>query len=385
MNTALIIGGGPAGLMAAQVLSEAGVAVSIADAMPTLGRKFLMAGKSGLNLTKNEPETEFLAAYDPLPEALRRALSGFGPQEVQAWAQDLGQATFTGSTGRVFPKAMKASPTLRAWLERINATLLPRHHWVGWGQAGALFDMPLGQVELEADATILALGGASWARLGSNGAWVDQIEGQITDFVPSNGGFVVPWTDHMGPHLGKPVKGSKLTCGAYESRGEWILSKHGVEGGGIYTVSRAARSGLPIYVDLKPEWDEERIRAALDQPSGKMSLSNVLRKRLKLDPVKLALLSEFGRPYPADLAPLIKRLPLRHTGPRPMDEAISTGGGLSFDALTSDFMLVARPGVFCAGEMLDWDAPTGGYLITACLASGRAAAQSALNYLNAAS
>ena len=380
MKTALVIGGGPAGLMAAHVLSGAGVAVKIADAMPTLGRKFLMAGKSGLNVTKDEPLEDFLTAYDPLPPQLKAALDAFGPENAKDWMAGLGQEIFTGSTGRVFPKAMKASPTLRAWRSQIEAEVLTRHRWTGWGPAGALFDTPDGEREIAADVTILALGGASWARLGSDGAWADHFDDQVAAFAPSNVGFIVPWTDYMTRHFGTPIKGTKLTCGTFESRGEWVISERGIEGGAIYAISRAARDGAAITVDLKPDWSVERVRDALTS-GGKQSLSNLLRKRLKLDPAKVALLSEFGRPFPDDLAPLIKALPINHQGSRPMDEAISTAGGLWFDALTDDFMLRDRPGVFCAGEMLDWDAPTGGYLITACLATGKAAAKGALAYL----
>ena len=381
MKTALVIGGGPAGLMAAQVLLGADVAVQLADAMPTLGRKFLMAGKSGLNVTKDEPLEDFMTAYDPLPPRLRAALEGFGPEDAKDWMAGLGQEIFTGSTGRVFPKAMKASPTLRAWRSQIEVEVLTRYKWMGWGAKGARFDTPEGEREIIADVTILALGGASWARLGSDGTWADHFDDQVVAFAPSNVGFIVQWTDHMTHHFGTPIKGTKLTCGTLESRGEWVISERGIEGGGIYTISRAARDGAAITVDLKPDWTVERIREALTS-GGKQSLSNLLRKRLKLDSAKVALLSEFGRPFPDDLAPLIKALPINQLGPRPMDEGISTAGGLRFDTLTDDFMLRDRPGVFCAGEMLDWDAPTGGYLITACLATGMAAAKGALAYLN---
>lgn len=368
--------------MAAQVLSAAGIDVTIADAMPTLGRKFLMAGKSGLNLTKDEPIKDFLKAYDPLPDSLRSAIKEFGPEAAKDWITDLGQAIFIGSTGRVFPKVMKASPTLRSWLSRIDAPVLTRHRWTGWGEAGALFDTPDGPVEITSDVTVLALGGASWARLGSDGAWVEHFPKQTSPFQPSNMGFHVAWTPHMAKHLGQPVKGTELASGHLKTRGEWVISERGIEGGAVYMISRAARGGAPITVDLKPDWSMEKIRGLLAGPRVKQSLSNVLRKRLKLTPVQSALLSEFGRPFPDDLAPVIKNLSVRHDGPRPMDEAISTAGGLSFQALNNDYMLKSRPSVFCAGEMLDWDAPTGGYLITACLATGKAAAEGALRYLN---
>lgn len=380
MKTALVIGAGPAGLMAADVLSTAGLAVTIADAMPSVGRKFLMAGKSGLNLTKNEGTPEFQTAYGAMPSALRQAVTAFGPDAVMAWAEDLGQPVFTGSTGRVFPTAMKASPLLRAWLGRLGqagVTVNTRWRWGGWNNQVAQFDTPQGQVAMAADVTVLALGGASWARLGSDGHWAQYLPGQVAEFVPANMGFVVHWSHHMDRFLGQPVKSVALQAGHLITRGECIISQRGIEGGGVYAVSQAMRDGAPLTMDLLPDWTLDRVRTALQRPRGKTSLPNHLRKVLRLDPVRIALLSEFGRPFPADLAPLIKALPIRHAGPRPIDEAISTGGGVRFDALTDDLMLRDRPGVFCAGEMLDWEAPTGGYLITGCLATGRWAGQAA--------
>ena len=381
MKTALIIGGGPAGLMAASVLSQAGVQVTIADAMPSVGRKFLMAGKSGLNLTKQEPETAFLSVFTPLQPTLRQSLLSFGPSQVSKWATDLGQEIFVGSTGRVFPKSMKASPLLRAWLSTINATILTRHKWLGWKDEQAVFATPEGDASIKADVTILALGGASWSRLGSAGNWAEHFADEVTPFKPANVGFTVSWSPHMERFFGTPVKGTALTAGNLSSRGEWIISKTGIEGGGVYSVSAAIRDGAPLIVDLKPDWNLQRVRDALLRPRGKMSQSNFLRKTLKLDPVKLALLSEFGRPFPEDLGGLVKNLKIKHSGPRPMDQAISTAGGIRFDAVNSELMLNGRPGVFCAGEMLDWEAPTGGYLMTGCLATGRQAALGALSYL----
>ncbi|MDX8350381.1 TIGR03862 family flavoprotein [Cognatiyoonia sp. IB215446] len=383
MADAVVIGAGPAGLMAADVLASGGLQVILADAMPSIGRKFLMAGKSGLNLTKVEPEAEFLAAVGPLPPAMQKALSEFGPDEVIAWAKGLGQQVFTGSTGRIFPNVMKASPLLRAWLARLadlGVSIRTRWRWDGWDGADLVFETSEGRAFLQPRVTVLALGGASWARLGANGLWAQQFEGSVAPFAPANMGFRVAWSDHMTRHFGAPIKSIALKAGDQVSRGECVISERGIEGGGVYAVSRAVREGAALTVDLLPDWLEQRVADALAKPRGKASLSNHLRKVLRLDPVRLALLAEFGRPYPNDLAPLIKALPIRHLGPRPMDEAISTAGGIMFDKLTDGLMLRDRPGVFCAGEMLDWEAPTGGYLITGCLATGRLAARAALHF-----
>ena len=377
MSTALVIGAGPAGLMAAEVLAGAGVAVTLADQMPSPARKFLMAGKSGLNLTK--AEAGFAQVFAP---PMRGIVEGFGPEDVVRWAEGLGQAVFTGSTGRVFPVAMKASPLLRAWLGRLDALgvrLERRWRWTGWDE-GAVFDTPGGRCVVAADVVVLALGGASWRRLGSDGLWAGLLDG-VAPFAPANCGFVVDWSRHMAPHLGQPVKGVGLRAGALASRGEFVVSARGLEGGGIYAVSAAVRDGAPLLLDLFPDRSAEDLRAALARPRGKASLSTHLRKALGLSGVRLALLQEFGRPLPDDLAGVLKALPVRHDGPRPLDEAISVAGGLRFGALDAALMLRARPGVFAAGEMLDWEAPTGGYLITGCLATGRHAAMGALRYL----
>ncbi|KJZ19297.1 TIGR03862 family flavoprotein [Loktanella sp. S4079] len=384
MTDAVIIGAGPAGLMAAEQIARTGYSVTIADAMPSVGRKFLMAGKSGLNLTMMEPVDQFLRAYGNVPPVFADAVSAFGPQEVSDWAAGLGQDVFTGSTGRLFPTVMKASPLLRAWTARLNdlgVTLRTRWRWAGWDGDLLRFDTPEGSQVLSAKVTVLALGGASWARLGSNGEWAQFIPSDVAPFEPANMGFIVDWSSHMTRHFGTPVKGTELTAGEAASRGEFVVSSQGIEGGGIYSLSKPLREGAPLTIDLLPDRSVDQIRRALAKPRGKMSQSNYLRKVLRLDPVRIALLSEFGRPFPDDLAPLIKKLPIRHAGPRPMDEAISTAGGVRFDALTDGLMLRARPGVFCAGEMLDWEAPTGGYLITGCLATGRLAGLSAVDYL----
>ena len=380
MTDAVVIGAGPAGLMAAEQLAKSGLSVLVADAMPSVGRKFLMAGKSGLNITKEESEAEFASAY---PEAMAEAIAAFGPKEVMAWASDLGQPLFTGSTGRVFPKSMKSSPLLRAWLARLGGlgvTFKTRWHWNGWDEGALQFGTPDGPATLSPKVTVLALGGASWARLGSDGKWAGYLLPDVAPFQPANMGFGVTWSDHMTPYLGKPVKAVALTAGTQKSRGEIILSGHGIEGGGIYMVSQAMREGAQLYIDLMPDWSLARVRQALSKPRGKTSLTNHLRKVLRFDVMQMALLSEFGRPFPDNLAELIKALPVRHDGPRPMDEAISTAGGVRFSALTDDLMLKSHPGVFCAGEMLDWEAPTGGYLITGCLATGSLAGRGAVAY-----
>ncbi|MDV4144825.1 TIGR03862 family flavoprotein [Shimia sp. FJ5] len=382
MSFALVIGGGPAGLMAAEALSEAGVPVVVAEAKPSVARKLLMAGKSGLNLTKDEPFQKFIEAYGTAAPELHPMLEAFGPAEATAWAEGLGQEMFTGSSGRVFPKSMKASPLLRAWLARLGArgvALRTRWRWVGV-EDGFVFDTPEGRQVLRPGVTVLACGGASWARLGSDGAWAGFLEVDTAPFQPANMGFVVDWSPHMEKHFGAPVKSVRLSAGETSVRGEFIVSSQGIEGGGIYAVSREVRDGAALSVDLLPDLSEAEIRSRLARPRGKASLGNHLRKTLKLDPVKQALLMEFARPLPEDLAPVLKELHIPHDGPRPMDEAISTAGGIRFDALDSALMLRHMPGVFAAGEMLDWEAPTGGYLLTACLATGLWAGREAARF-----
>ncbi len=381
MNDALVIGAGPAGLMAADMLSRSGKRVILTEAMPSPGRKLLMAGKSGLNLTKQEGFETFLAAYGDAADHLRPMITDFGPDQVQHWAKALKQPLFTGSTGRVFPKAMKASPLLRAWLEQLaqqDVHLRRRWCWAGWNSEGFQFDTPDGAQTLAPSVTVLACGGASWSRLGSDGAWAAYMqETDISPFKPANMGFTVDWSTHMQRHFGAPVKGVALTAGKDGSRGEFVVTKQGIEGGGIYAVSQAMHEGAPLFIDLAPDLSEAELRRRLSRPRGKQSRANHLRKTLKLDSVKQALLMEYVHPLPEDLAPLIKALPLRHKGAMQMDRAISTAGGLRFDALDGTLMLRDHPGVFAAGEMLNWDAPTGGYLLTACLATGRWAGQAA--------
>ncbi|MDZ7709175.1 MAG: TIGR03862 family flavoprotein [Roseovarius sp.] len=383
MTDALVIGAGPAGFMAAREMARAGLSVTLAEARPSAGRKFLMAGKSGLNLTKSEPFEAFLAAYGPRAEALRPMLDLFGPDAVQDWARDHGQALFTGSTGRVFPEVMKASPLLRsvlAELYNLGTDIRTRWRWTGWDGDAVTFDTPDGPHRLTPAVTVLACGGASWARLGSDGAWSASFEPDaLAPFRPANVGFLVDWSPHMAPHFGQPLKGIELIAGPLRSRGECVISATGLEGGGIYEVSAALRDGAPLTLDLLPDLSTDQIAARLGRARPRDSLKNRLRKALRLDPVKLALVMECARTSP-DPAHTLKALPVPLTGPRPMDEAISTAGGLRFEALDDGLMLRARPGTFAAGEMLDWEAPTGGYLLTACLATGLWAGRHAAAY-----
>lgn len=372
LSEALVIGGGPAGLMAAEAMAVAGVRVTVAEGKPSVGRKLLMAGKSGLNLTKDEPFETFLAAYGNRAGALRPMLAAFGPDQVRAWVEGLGQPLFTGTTGRVFPRAMKASPLLRAWLARLEGLevkIRTRWRWTGWDGGAVLFDTPEGARTLTPAVTVLACGGASWARLGSDGAWTAHIGQEVAPFRPANMGFDVAWSPHMASHLGKPVKGVALRAGGTVSRGEFVISATGVEGGGIYEVSAALRDGASLVLDLMPDLAADQISARLARARPGDSLMNRLRKALRLDPVKVALVMEFARSAP-DLATALKALPVPLADSRPMDQAISTAGGLRFETLDDALMLRARPGTFAAGEMLDWEAPTGGYLLTACLATG---------------
>jgi len=372
MTDALVIGAGPAGLMAAREMARAGLRVTVAEAKPSVGRKFLMAGKSGLNLTKAEEFEAFMAAYGPRADTLRPMIAAFGPEAVQDWARALGQEVFVGSTGRVFPKLMKASPLLRSFLvdlTGVGVEIRTRWRWRDWDN-GAVFDTPMGVQRLHPTVTVLACGGASWARLGSDGAWAAHLDPTaLAPFRPANMGFLVDWSPHMAAQFGQPVKGVELHAGALRSRGEFVISSQGVEGGGIYEVSAALRDGAPLTLDLLPDLSVTQVTDRLSQSKTSDSLKNRLRKAFRLDPVKLALVMEFGRGA-ADLPRLLKRLTVPLTGPRPMDEAISTAGGLRFEALDPGLMLRACPGVFAAGEMLDWEATTGGYLLTACLATG---------------
>ncbi len=378
--------------MAAEELSRAGHKVIVAEAKPSAARKFLMAGKSGLNLTRAEPLERFTARYAEASDWLRQMLAAFGPNEVQDWARSLGQEVFTGSTGRVFPAAMKASPLVRAWLARLAAqgvSLRTRWRWTGPEGGGQGFDTPEGARTLHPAATILALGGASWPRLGSDGGWAPILAAQGVDlapFRPANAGLGVAWSAHMHRHFGSPVKGTRLTAGDTATRGEFVISERGLEGGAIYALTRPLREGAPLRLDLFPDLPASALAGRLARPRGKASLTTHLRKTLGLDPARMALLMEFGQPLTdaPGLAHRLKSLTIRHTGPRPLAEAISTAGGIRRGALTDDLMLRALPGTFAAGEMLDWEAPTGGYLLTACLATGRLAGRAAAARIAAA-
>ncbi|KUP95024.1 TIGR03862 family flavoprotein [Tritonibacter horizontis] len=390
---AVVIGGGPAGLMAAGELAQAGHRVMLVEAKTSPARKFLMAGKSGLNLTKDEPIEVLLSHYGGAQRWLEPMIRAFDAEAVQDWARALGQTLFTGSTGRVFPTVMKGSPLLRAWLAELDRQGVVRHvgwRWTGWEADALRFQTPAGVQLVKPRACVLALGGASWARLGSDGAWAVILAEQgvrLTPFAPANAALALDWSPHMTPHFGAAVKSVAWHAGPLQARGEAILSARGLEGGGLYPLTPALREGLPLYLDLVPDRSAADIADRLARPRGKTTWANHLRRVLKLGPVKTALLQEFGRPLPQDpetLAQLIKRLPVAHAGLRPLDEAISTAGGVAQEALDDGLMLRSRPGTFCAGEMLDWEAPTGGYLLTACFATGRWAGQAAARYLDKA-
>jgi len=390
---AVVIGAGPAGLMAAAELARTGHSVLVVDAKPSVARKLLMAGKSGLNLTKNEPLDQLIANYGAAADWLTPMVKSFDAQAVQDWARGLGIEIFTGSTGRVFPAVMKASPLLRAWLGELNGQGVQFRtgwRWIGWDGARLVFDTPEGTQRVTAAATVLALGGASWSRLGSDGLWASLLSEQgveMAPFKPANVGLLVHWSDHMAAQFGAPLKGIALQAGALSSRGEAVISHRGLEGGGIYSVCAAVRDGASLTIDLLPDLSVAEITRRLSRPRGKASLSNHMRKVLKLDPARTAVLQEFGRPLPQrseDLAELIKALPVKHAGLRPIDEAISTAGGVATEALDDGLMLKQLPGVFCVGEMLDWEAPTGGYLLTGCLATGRWAGRAAARHLGEA-
>ncbi|WP_170329512.1 TIGR03862 family flavoprotein [Ruegeria arenilitoris] len=390
MAQAVVIGAGPAGLMAAEELATAGHDVLVAEAKPSVARKLLMAGKSGLNLTKDEPFETLLQAYGEASDWLCPMLAGFDAADVQDWARELGQEVFTGSTGRVFPTVMKASPLLRAWLRRLEGAgvqINTRWRWQGWDGDALLFETADGQKNITPGVTVLALGGASWARLGSDGHWAQTLQAKGVDlapFAPANSALSVDWSRHMQPHFGAALKSVRWMAGNLESRGEATISAKGLEGGGLYSLTPALREEVPLFVDLVPDLSDEALRVRLSSKKSKTTLSQWLKKSLHLPPQKVALFHEMakaGSLPQAQWGDVLKRLPIRHTGLCPMDEAISTAGGVRQSALDDGLMLTAMPGVFCAGEMLDWEAPTGGYLLTACMATGIWAGRSAAKWV----
>ncbi|MDB2464342.1 TIGR03862 family flavoprotein [Amylibacter sp.] len=383
-----IIGGGPAGLMAAETAADNGLSVVIIDAKPTYGRKFLMAGKSGLNITKNEAKSEFLNHYFNAKKWLTPIINNFDNEAVMKWAQDLDQEIFTGSSGRVFPKSMKASPLLRSWLIRLSnkgVTFYRNWKWVGWQGDVAAFETILGKKLVKSHTTILALGGASWSHLGSDGLWADILKKKnvnVTNFQPSNMGFKIKWSRFMKPFFGTPIKSVRITSGKFSTIGEFVISKKGIEGSGIYAASKFMRDGNNLIIDLLPDTEIETLNKRHKHLSPKVSRSTFNRKVLRLNNEKTAFFNEFSQHISTqDITHSAKSLLIPHEGPHPINEAISTAGGVSKSALNDNLMLKAKPSVFCAGEMLDWEAPTGGYLITACLATGKWAGLGAVNYI----
>lgn len=399
----VIVGGGPAGLMAAEVLSALpGLAVDVYDAMPSVGRKFLMAGKGGMNITHSEPLPDFVGRYGARAGQLAPWLAAFSPTALRDWIHSLGIDTFVGTSGRVFPTEMKAAPLLRAWLHRLRSQGVHfhvRHRWLGWSGAGLRFATPDGEIVVQAAAVILALGGGSWARLGSDGAWVPVLRDSGIDVAPlkpANCGFDVAWSPYFSERFaGQPVKPVVASFAGQTRQGEFNITATGIEGGLVYALSAPLRDALArdghaaLTLDLAPGRSIERLAADLARPRGRDSLANHLRRRAGIEGVKAALLRELCPPEtlaaPALLAAAIKALAVPVGATRPIDEAISTAGGVSFAALDEALMLHGKPGVFCAGEMLDWEAPTGGYLLTACLASGRVAAGGVRRWLGFAS
>jgi uncharacterized flavoprotein (TIGR03862 family) len=398
-----IIGAGPAGLMAAEVAAQGGAVVTVYDAMPSAGRKFLMAGRGGLNLTHSEPLPAFLARYGEAVPKLAAAITALPPDTLRDWSEALGQPTFVGSSGRVFPEAFKASPLLRAWLRRLDSVgvqFAMRHRWTGWADDGRLsFATPEGARVVEARATVLALGGASWPRLGSDGGWVDVLAAKqvaISSLRPANCGFTVAWSDIFRDRFeGQPLKGIALSFGAHTMRGEAMITRTGIEGGAIYALSAGLREAIAgsgkatLRIALRPDLETTELVARLSAPRGKQSFSNWLRKTAHLSPVGIGLLQEaammsglsLSSLSAASLAGLINAVPIELNGIAPIARAISTAGGISFDELDADFMIRRLPGVFAAGEMLDWEAPTGGYLLQASFATGAAAGRGVLKYL----
>jgi len=398
-KTVTVIGGGPAGLMAGEVISSHGIKVDVYDVMPSVGRKLLMAGKSGLNISHSDPLDVFVSRYGKNQKYIEPMLKKFGSNELREWVHSLGIETFIGTSGRVFPMGMKASPILRAWLNRITGsgvTFHLRHKLTKiLPDKSLLFTTPDGEVTVNADAVVLALGGGSWSRLGSDGSWVDWLKQagvKIEPLRPSNCGFVVDWSEHFREKYdGFPIKSVILSFGEFRQQGEFIVTKEGVEGGVIYVASSMMRDEIYangraiMYLDLKPDRTLEWLVDKLSRPRGKRSLATYLEKSLGIHGVKAGLLREFVSKDDFEdankLAGLIKALPVPLVGTSPLDEAISTAGGVTFEALDENLMLKNMPGVFCAGEMLDWEAPTGGYLLTACFSSGYTAGNGVVKWL----
>ncbi|WP_316182621.1 TIGR03862 family flavoprotein [Bradyrhizobium sp. SZCCHNRI1009] len=398
-----VIGAGPAGLMAAEVLAGGGVAVTVYDAMPSVARKFLMAGRGGLNLTHSEELPLFLSRYRDAASWLAPAIQAFSPQQLRDWCEALGEPTFVGSSGRVFPVAMKASPLLRAWLRRLDAQgvrVALRHRWTGWDDRGHLtFETPNGPHTVAADATVLALGGASWPRLGSDGGWVPILAAKgvaIAPLRPANCGFTVGWSDIFRDRFeGQPLKGIALAFGERSVRGEAVVTRDGIEGGAVYALSAELREAVAVHgeavlhVALRPDLAAADLIKKLSASRGKQSFSNVLRKAAQLSPVAIGLLQEAAKTHglslsslpPDRLAALINALPIKLTGTAGLARAISSAGGIARDELDADYMLRRLPGVFAAGEMLNWEAPTGGYLLQASFATGAAAGKGVLKWL----
>lgn len=399
-----VIGGGPAGLMAAEAAIAGGARVDLYDAMASVGRKFLLAGKGGLNLTHSEPLEKFLVRYGDRQGQFQSLLAVFGPDAVREWARELGVETFIGTSGRVFPTNLKSAPLLRAWLRRLRQDGLAihvRHRWDGWNETGALrFATPQGERLVPADAVVLALGGGSWSRFGSDGAWVPLLAGRgvpIEPLKPANCGFDVDWSPHLrgrfAGHPVKPVVVARTTQEGVEFRqqGEFVLTETGIEGGVIYAMSAWIRDEIVktgtalLRLDLAPDRDVSRLISDLSRPRGSRSMASHLQRRVGISGVKASLLREYVSKQdfadPVLLGTAIKSLPVRLVAPRPLEEAISTAGGVGFEALDGRLMIRTLPGVFCAGEMLDWEAPTGGYLLTACFASGHAAGVGVVRWL----
>ena len=395
-----VVGGGPAGLKAAEVLAASGATVTLYDRMPSLGRKFLLAGRGGLNLTHSEEMAPFLARYGAAQDELRPAIEALTPEAVRVWCEELGQPTFVGSSGRVFPRSMKASPLLRAWLARLTQAgveFRTRRRWLGWDEDGRLiFEAPGKEEAVATDATVLALGGASWPRLGSTGDWASVLGNQgisVAPLTPANCGFLVEWSETFRSRFeGQPLKRIALAFGGTSIRGEALVTARGIEGGAVYALSARLRDAIAnegiaeLRIDLRPDVSLADLAARLARPRAKQSQSTFLRKAANLSPVEIGLLHETAHARlpelnPMALAGLVKDVPLRLTAVAPIGTAISTAGGVAWDAVDAHLMLRQRPGVFVAGEMLDWEAPTGGYLLQACFATGALAARGALVWL----